>query len=307
MRVFEEKKRLAHSLDTIDYFMSNEYDYYSKNNVRGFDFDGVSYESLYLRVNIQLMITKKCPFDCSFCVEKINCVGTSDSNIEAQLKSLRSIITELKAKNLLPTVTITGGEPLLYPGNVLGVKSVLDGLDVMGNLNTSGFLTERSQEVFQEFERINLSVHHKNADVNSSIFGALNRGDYWNLPFFKHATIQHVMTDNRFDNLVDFLSSFNQNRFSIRFPSRTKNDNSVEWKNIFHQIETDDRFKFVQQKIGDHYWYEEYLFNGKTVRFSFSDLLQLEYYNSKLENDKKIVREIVILPNGEIQFDWVTE
>ena len=38
MRIFDKEKRLHHSLSTIGYFMNNEFNYYSNNNVYEFAF-----------------------------------------------------------------------------------------------------------------------------------------------------------------------------------------------------------------------------------------------------------------------------
>ena len=304
MRIFNKEERLNTSKKTINYFLSNEYNYYSTKNVYPFTLNGVEYKSLYRRLNVQLLVTKKCPFNCPFCIEKVNPVGNEYRNEQKQLESLEKVLTTLKASGMEPTVSITGGEPTLCKDFLLKVADLLDRLDVRFNLNTSGMITADKDKVIERFDRINLSVHSEDIEKNNSIFG-VKRYDYWNNPIYKNATIQTVLTDNTLDSLIRFLNSFDQKRFSVRFPALTNADESLEWEDLFYLINKDSHFEFVQQKIGDYYWFEEYKYNEKTIRFSFASMKQLDYYKNILKEKENFARAFVILPSGEIQSDWI--
>jgi len=307
MRIYKKEERLEHTLSTISYFFANEYNYYSKNNVRLFSWEGQQYGALYRRLNVQLMVTKKCPFDCPFCIEKINAVGKEDRNEILQKENLKKLLEELVSNGIEPTVSITGGEPTLFCHYVADIKNMLDDMGIICNINTAGVLNTESRELFQTFERVNLSVHSNNRAKNNEIFGLL-RKDYWNDDSLKHATIQSVVQLADASELKDFLNSFSQKRFSVRFPSETSTASSIEWRDLFRAIETDDDFKFVQQKIGDYYWYEEYLYKGeKVVRFSFSSMRQLEYYKERFSDESHLTRACIVLPNGQIRFDWIAD
>lgn len=68
---------------------------------------------LYYRINVQLILTQECPYNCPFCLERKNPMQ-GDNNFKAQIESLKKILSEHPNARL----TITGGEPGLYPNHV---------------------------------------------------------------------------------------------------------------------------------------------------------------------------------------------
>ena len=306
MRITDKNKRLHISLDTISYFEMNEFNYYSKYNIRNFVFNNKVFSSLYRRLNVQLVVTNKCPYNCPFCIEKINPSNKKIENFNPvnQLKNLKELLLILKCAGLEPTVSITGGEPTLYLNHIINVAKLLDELGINYNLNTSGFCND--MRLLEYFSRINLSVHSNNDLINSSIFG-VNRGDYYNYEIYKNATIQRVIVNNDFDNLLNFINSFSQKRISLRIISRAEDEPSFDFKPLFDRINEDSRFIFLQQKIGDYYFFEEYKFGDKLLRFSFSDLEQLKYYKDNYEFDANFVRAAIVLADGSVKFDWINK
>lgn len=305
MRIFNEEERLHTNLNTISYFEMNEYNYYSKNNVRKFTYKGIEYLSLYRRLNVQLVVTNACPYDCSFCIEKINPANSKKENFNAdlQLKNLKELLLIMKKAGLEPTVSITGGEPTLYLDHIINIAKMLDDIGVMYNLNTSGY--SKNSIIYNKFKRINLSVHSADVDKNSRVF-CKNRGEYWKNEIYKDATIQRVILNGDYEELIAFLNSFDQKRFSIRFVARSKNEKSFDWKPLFDKIKEDPDFKFIQQKIGDYYFFEEYKYkNNKTIRFSFADMEQLKYYKDKMDKEQNFVRAAIVLADGTVKFDWI--
>ena len=251
------------------------------------------------------MITKKCPFNCSFCIEKINPVGLEEKNEEKALLNLKEILTTLIGAGMEPTVSITGGEPMLYVDYVSRVTIMLDGLGVKYNINTSGLLNEQNKKFLPTIDRINLSVHHYDSEINASVFG-IKRNAYYEDETFKNATIQTVLTKPDFNYIVKFLDSFKQKRFSIRMLCDTNEVETPEWFELMENVNSDSNFEFVQQKIGDYYWFEEYKYKEKFIRFSYASLKQLEYYKNNLEDkENPFVRAVVVFPNGNVEFDWL--
>lgn len=305
MRIFDKDARLHTSLNTINYYEMNEYNYYSTKNIKKFIYKGIEYSSLYRRLNVQLVVTNKCPYNCPFCIEKINPTNGIKENFSAdlQLKNLKELLLIMKEAGLEPTVSITGGEPTLYLEHIINISKMLNELGIAYNLNTSGFCN--NPIISKNFNRINLSVHSANINENSKIFQK-DRDEYWKNEIFENCTIQRVINDSNFDDLIKFLDSFSQRRFSIRFVSRAEGEPSFDWKPLFDKINQDARFSFVQQKIGDYYFFEEYKYkDSKFIRFSFSDIEQLKYYKDNLEKDKNFVRAAIVLADGSVKFDWI--
>lgn len=306
MRIFEKEKRLHTSLDTMPYFFDAEYKYYSQNNVRGFMFGGdTERKSLYRRLNIQLVVTNACPYDCPFCVEKVN-LTNKDENFrpEAQRYTLEALIRQMRLGGLEPTVSITGGEPTMHPEHLIKTAELLDKLGVPYNLNTSGHCTDK--DMLGHFEQINLSVHDQMPEANSLVFGK-ERGRYWEDDVFKDATIQKVILDTNLELIRRFIDSFSQKRISLRLPTRSDQCGPPDWKPLFDAIASDDRFEFVQQKIGDYYFFEEYRYGDKTIRFSYSDLAQLAYYKKNIETNpyNSYIRAAIVMADGGVKFDWL--
>ncbi len=296
MRIFQKDRRISHSLANIHQLFSEEYLYYSNHNVRTFNLGGIAYESLYRRLNVQLLITMKCLFDCDFCIEKINPASISEKqDLVRQLANLQKILSILIS---------SGMEPLLFPENCLQVSHLLQKMGIAYNLNTAGLISN----IVKSFNRINLSVHHFDPIQNATSFGVVRRNRYWEHPYYKTATIQTVLKNPSLNYVTSFLESFSNPRYSFRFVSETdsKDIKPVEWYDLFESINSDGRFVFRQQKIGDYYFFEEYSYGKKLVRFSFSSIAQLNSYK-KLEHQtaKNYVRAVVIKPDGEIQFDWI--
>jgi hypothetical protein len=94
---------------------------------------------LYYRINVQLITTQECPFYCPFCLERKNPME-GDNDFPAQIESLKRILAEHPDARL----SITGGEPGLYPEHIRNVvetyKAHSNG--VFCSINTTGFSTE---------------------------------------------------------------------------------------------------------------------------------------------------------------------
>lgn len=68
---------------------------------------------LYYRVNLQVVMTHECPFHCPFCLERQNPMS-GDDNFDGQIEALKRVLGEHPDARM----TITGGEPGLYPEHV---------------------------------------------------------------------------------------------------------------------------------------------------------------------------------------------
>lgn len=104
---------------------------------------------LYYRINVQMIVTEECPFSCPFCLERQNPM-TGNNDFMAQIESLKRVLAEHPDARL----TITGGEPGLYPEHISDVVDTFKkyGNNVFCSINTSGFNTALNGPA-----RINLS------------------------------------------------------------------------------------------------------------------------------------------------------
>ena len=106
---------------------------------------------LYERINVQIVMTQECPYNCPFCMERKNpMTGLFDA--EQQILSLKKVLKEHPNARL----TITGGEPGLYPEHVKKLVDVFkqNSNNVFVCINTAGYSTE-----LNGIAHINLSVN----------------------------------------------------------------------------------------------------------------------------------------------------
>ena len=305
MRINNINERLNHTLGSIQYYFDNEYKYYRVFNCFPFAVDQKEHISLYRRLNVQLLVTKRCPFHCPFCIERENPVGGKNEQEELQIVNLIKVLKSMKESGLEPTVSITGGEPMLKPAFVGTVIDILDGMNVLYNINTSGYIgNEDVIAVLKKAKRINLSVHSADAKNNAMIFDRVPER-YWLDPIFENATIQKVFNSEsecELSAVTGFVHNFPQKRFSLRFPTYDVDVDTLEWKRLFRSLEDNCQNNFIQQKVGDYYWYEDWSCAEKHLHLSFSSLKQLR---RNQEQDRDFVRAVIIEPNGDIKYDWI--
>lgn len=110
---------------------------------------------LYYRINVQLILTQECPYNCPFCLERKNPMQ-GDNNFKAQIESLKKILLEHPNARL----TITGGEPGLYPNHV---SELIDTYkkhsnNVFCSINTTGY---SNREKLRTVSRQDMTVEYQ--------------------------------------------------------------------------------------------------------------------------------------------------
>jgi len=128
-----------------------------------------------MRINLYISITDVCLAKCPFCNNntKQNC---SETKNQFDVEKLSLIMKELKGKDLLNRVSVTGGEPLL---NVELLNKVLNAIfEICGDkqmvtINTNGVNLKRVFELesLNKLEGIHISRHHFDDEINDKIFG----------------------------------------------------------------------------------------------------------------------------------------
>lgn len=232
---------------------------------------------LYQRINVQIVMTQECPYHCPFCLERKHPMkGMFDAG--KQIESLKKVLAEHPDARL----TITGGEPGLYPEHV---KNLLDTFKqnsngVFSSINTSGYSTSLN------------GMTHINLSVNDYVKP--------NPDNFPHCTYQTVLTDENMnvDNLKKIMDdNSNVESFSFRFLSGVdKKDYDVS---IFNNIQNDKDFTVSTFRIGDFFVYLTFDYNGHHGRVTLGDMYQ------QMHNDYQDgYSNIIIHPDGRIGINW---
>lgn len=232
---------------------------------------------LYYRINVQVVMTQECPYTCPFCIERQNPM-TGNNDFKAQLTALRHVLTEHPNARL----TITGGEPGLYPEHVRNLVDVFKqhSNNVFAVVNTAGYSKE-----LNNICRINLSV---NPYVKSDPLA------------FPGCTYQTVLEDSKM-RLERIVETIVQNplvkNFSFRFLSGL-NQHDYD-TTIFNELRESKFVKIHTFRIGDFFTYVTFDTFGAHCRVTLGDMYQQTHndYQDGYSN-------IVIHPDGRIGVNW---
>jgi molybdenum cofactor biosynthesis enzyme MoaA len=325
------------SLDTVREYMLAEYPKYRKIT-DNFVLNGIPY---YVcgRVNMQLRTTLACQANCAFCIEKTS-PKTSCVNTEMYLKSLNEALTILHEAGITPTITITGGEPLLNRQKFFGILDILQNFYIPKfNLNTNGFLLDEEilhKIVASKMPHLNISRHHYDDTINQEILDLKNETPY-SIQEIKsiiggtyddvtRIRLQCVLIKGFIDDIasvkkyLDWTISEGLDNVAFRGLSKLKGDaanesletvryceeKAVDIFTVLRDVASDPDFELVAQNISDHYTYEDWRYKGKVdVHFAYSDMDILEEYEVKeLKDNELFAREFVLYEDNSFCGGW---
>ena len=232
---------------------------------------------LYLRINVQLIMTHECPFACPFCLERQNPME-GDQDFPAQLASL----VEVLAQHPQARLTVTGGEPGLYPEQVRRIERIYRAMadGVFLSVNTAGI-----EPAVAEAAHVNLS---------SNDYVEPNARD------FPGCTLQTVLDDEHMtlDGIRDFIGAHPEaNGFSFRFLSGLeRHDYPVD---IWHDLERDPEFRIGTFRVGDFFVYATFDYKGRHGRVTLGDM-----YQQRRNDYRDGYSNIIIHPDGHVATNW---
>ncbi len=232
---------------------------------------------LYYNINVQMVITQACPFNCSFCIEKINPTGDK-ANFPKQLESLKKILEVHDNIRL----TITGGEPGLYVDHIDDIKSLLDEYNktLFACINSTGYNNNIKGTGFS----LNISDNNE-VSVDKTAY--------------PDACLQTIFEDKDMTvkNIKKYMDENIQKEFSFRF--LTEMDKSDYDIKIFNEIKDDKDIKLKVFRVGDFFVYLTGIYKGNKFRITLGDMKTQHNrnYNGTYSN-------IIITPNGEIKTNW---
>ena len=257
--------------------MENDFQYRFTNRQRSTSFG----RPLYERINLQMVITQACPFKCSFCLERQNPQGAVN-NFNEQIKSLKKILAEHPNAR----VSITGGEPLLYPEHIKNIISLVKDTATFVSLNTTGKLPI-PQDIKEQC--------HLNISDNSEIHSDLS-------PFEnnENVTVQTIFSSENMTlkNIKNYMDMHpNHKNFSFRYLTTIgENDYNI---NILNEIRNNSEIDLHTFRIGDFFMYVTAMYKNQHFRITLGDmtLQQNREYKNTYSN-------LIINAEGEIQKNW---
>lgn len=115
-------------------------------------------------INLYIQAHSICNASCDFCnIESIN--------KDFDYKKLETIISELQTIGILGRVSITGGEPLLMIDKVNKILEISHQFTSNIVINTNGYNLEYIKEIYDKVNRIYISKHHYDNNLNDEIMG----------------------------------------------------------------------------------------------------------------------------------------
>lgn len=228
---------------------------------------------LYYRINVQLILTQECPYNCSFCLERKNPMQ-GNNDFAAQIEALKNVLLEHPNARL----SITGGEPGLYPDHVADIVNTYKqyGNNVFCSINTAGYSKELN------------GLTHINLSYNDYV--RKNPVD------FPGCTVQTIIKNPTAEYIKNFMN-MDADNFSFRFLSGLKKtDYPVD---IWNDLQNDKEIDVRTFRIGDFFVYATFDYMGKHARLTLGDMWQQQH------NDYKDgYSNIIIHPDGTVRTNW---
>lgn len=228
---------------------------------------------LYYRINVQLITTQECPFHCPFCLEKQHPMA-GNNNFPAQIESLKKVLYEHPNARL----TITGGEPGLYPRHIENVVEAYkeNSNKVFCSINTAGYNTELN------------GMAHINLSYNDYVCQNPDK--------FPGCTVQTVMKNPTVQSIKSFMQ-MDAESFSFRFLSGL--DEKDYEVGVWNELQNDGEIDIGTFRIGDFFVYATFNYAGKHARLTLGDMWQQQH------NDyKNGYSNIIIHPDGRVATNW---
>lgn len=159
---------------------------------------GPTKDSKYLvepSLRLYIKLTDACNAGCSFCAnENSKDFGNIDFNV------LEFVIRYLKEKNYLHGISITGGEPMIYPEKLNDLLNLIWKIDKNMEIaiSTNGLnLTEfANMDKVNMLESIHISRHHYDDKINEEIFKSKSIATTEDILF-----LQDYLTDKQILNI----------------------------------------------------------------------------------------------------------
>jgi len=263
--------------------------------------------------HFHIKITDICNAKCAFCIEQ-NC--KKDEQPLKALENIDRMLKEMQNNDCLFSVSVTGGEPTLFP-YFKELCSILSKYNIQFlTMNTNGYGLNKYVGIIDGlFDFVNISRHSIYNSENNEVFHTkvhtidelreIKRK--YNKTKFR---IQCVIGDklHTYQDILNFIKTYD---FADDYSFRRLMQVGDEF-GLSYTINHDEYFKildyafenwyFIEQTIQDYYVYEIYNYNNKDITFSYSDMKMLREIE-QTENDD-IFREFICHPNGVISGSW---
>lgn len=289
-------------------------------NLRCNSCDGIYNKCLDVR------FTKACDNSCSFCIEKCGADSFGKTEVQAMIKNT--------IQSDRDTVLILGGEPLLYPQQVLEYIKGIRGHIKNIYLTTSLPITIRENadivdEIIDLLDGLNVSFHHYNWKKNNEIFKASskhNRVDMLEELLMKDSVAKKIRvsinlvngqidTKQKLGFFLDLMYIIGCKHVKINELQNVDLHTYVSFEDIMQikmkspyaygcQTDATEYFDFYEGKMKVTLKRSCFVVKDRSIsKVTFSDLLKAFLKRFiKIENGMQVMYE-----NGQIENGWITK
>lgn len=315
MRTFDINRRIHLNRENELWMFGDELEYYRKHNRYPVKLFGKDIVNIYKNINIQIVITRACPYRCGFCIENDN----ADFNRREHdfYQTVDNTFEQYKSQGITPHVSITGGEPTLHLDRIQAVLELCKKHGITRiNINTNGMFPDLLKQLDCS---INLSRHHYIDYINNHIF----ERECLDVIVPDRTNMQCVMMDGYIDDIdsmkryMEHYGAMGAVGFSFRGLSELdagkqyqkeiafSKEHSIDIFDVANSLADDPEFEFIQQKIGDHYLFEIWKWRGLPVRITYSNFKWLrEVEKAERERGDWNSRATIIHANGHVYSGW---
>lgn len=253
--------------------------------------------------HVHIKITDRCNARCPFCIEKE--IHLKDDPVKL-MANLQRLIAELDSQGHLATVSITGGEPSLSPIAAEAVDFLKGNYNVFLNINTNFSKTIDSQ---LDPDWVNISRHKVGADDYTGI-GALDldmldqyRADHPKTKI-RLQCVLHPHGLQSIDETKAYIDHYIGHIDDLSFRRLINVTDNAPTDDLYQQLKhfLYDNSTLVEQVLKDYYVYETWNYRGLNITLSHSNMKLL--HDLEGTEDDKILREIVVHPDGLISGSW---
>lgn len=257
--------------------------------------------------HVHIKCTDHCDANCSFCIEQSE--RNNPQNTNRVIESTKNVLSELAMQGHLKTVSITGGEPTLFPLIEELVNLVNSYKLKLFSINTNGRYLNRIPKSFCGW--VNISKHSINdKDVFNRDFRVTPEMiiDFKNKHKDAKVRLQCVLgvtkKMNTIGDIIDFIHEYRNvvDDFSFRNLIIENNETKVNELLFKFRYMLLENAEFVEQCIQDYYVYETFKMFGTTITLSWSNMKELSKYNES--HDSNFLEEIIIHPDGTVSGSW---
>lgn len=105
-----------------------------------------------MRINyVMFDVTDHCNFQCKHCYKE-----QPDNYVDLELENIKRFLEDIEKRGYMPSIVISGGEPLLYKNIIPLLDYVCDGRKV--RINTNGILLDKNYEKLKKYKNLKIQV-----------------------------------------------------------------------------------------------------------------------------------------------------